>query len=269
MPELPEVETTRLGLLAGGIPGKTVTAVTIIDGRLRLPIPRDLPSRLTGARLMRIERRGKYLLFAFDSGTLLVHFGMSGSLRLGRPDTPRRLHDRLDIRFGDKVLRLRDPRRFGLALWADADGHERLSGLGVEPLEGEFDGAWLYRATRRRSAPIKIFLMDGRRIAGIGNIYASESLFRAGIDPRSAAGDLSRRRCDRLAAAIKETLNAAIEAGGSSLRDYVAANGKDGRFQQGYFVYGRADVACRRCGARIRRIRLGQRSTFYCPRCQR
>lgn len=270
MPELPEVEITRRGLLPD-LAGRRIDAVVARHARLRYPLPRALGRLLAGRSLRGIDRRGKYLLFRFDHGTLIVHLGMSGSLRLVPAAEPAGRHDHLDIVFGRRALRLRDPRRFGAVLWVedDASAHPLIAPLGIEPLSCAFDGAWLHAATRGRATPVKLFLMDSHAIVGIGNIYASESLFRAGIHPRTPAGRLSRARCQRLAEAVKATLEAALAAGGSSLRDFIHSDGGSGWFQQQHFVYGREGEACRVCGARLRQLRLGQRSTFYCPRCQR
>jgi len=218
-----------------------------------------------------IRRRGKYLLFECDGGHLLVHLGMSGSLRLLPRDTPPGKHDHVDLVFGDRVLRLRDPRRFGAVLWTEAPlaTHPLLAHLGVEPLSRALTTTQLYESTRGHRTAIKQLLMDGRRIVGVGNIYACESLFAAGIDPRTPARRLSRARCERLVAAIKQTLRKAIRAGGASLRDFVRSDGEPGHFQLRAWVYGRAGLPCRRCGALLRRIVQGQRATFYCPRCQR
>lgn len=270
MPELPEVEITRRGLLPT-LPGRKIDAVVARHTALRYPLPRNLARLLAGQVLRCIDRRGKYLLFRFDNGTLILHLGMSGSLRLLPAREPPGRHDHLDLVFGAEVLRLRDPRRFGAALWVkdDASAHPLLAPLGIEPLADDFTGAWLLAATRGRLTPIKPFLMDSHVIVGVGNIYASESLFRAGVDPRTPAGRLSRARCDRIAAAIKVTLEAALAAGGSTLRDFIHSDGGSGWFQQQHSVYGREGQACRVCGTRIRALRLAQRSTFYCPRCQR
>jgi len=270
MPELPEVEITRHGLLPD-LQGKVLDGVVARRAALRYPLPRNLARLLAGKPLRGIDRRGKYLLFRFDHGTLIVHLGMSGSLRLvPLTEAPDR-HDHVDFAFGRKTLRLRDPRRFGAVLWTaeDATRHPLLAPLGVEPLSADFGGDWLYAATRRRETAIKLFLMDSHAIVGVGNIYASESLFRAGIDPRTPAGRLSRPRCARLSDAVRATLEAALAAGGSTLRDFIHSDGSAGWFQQQHFVYGRAGEPCRACGARIRALRMGQRSTFYCPRCQR
>jgi formamidopyrimidine-DNA glycosylase len=270
VPELPEVETTRLGLLS--LQGQTITAVTIRHPMLRWPIPAQLAAILPGQRLQALTRRAKYILAECDSGTLLLHLGMSGRLCLLSQDEVAGKHDHFDIHFSDgRVLRLRDPRRFGAVLWTEDDParHALLSSLGPEPLEDAFDGTWLYRNLRTRSAPIKNALMDSHLVVGVGNIYASESLFRARIDPRKPAYKLSQTDCDRLVHEIKSTLHDALQAGGSSLRDFFGADGNPGYFQQNYFVYGRSGEACRVCTGPITTIRLGQRSTFYCATCQR
>lgn len=270
MPELPEVEVTRRGLSAS-LPGSFVKGADVRERRLRQPVPADLATTLEGQRLVRIDRRGKYLLMRFDHGTLLVHLGMSGGLRVLPPHTPARKHDHVDIRFEHAVLRYSDPRRFGLMLWIDGwqDMHPLLDSLGIEPFGAEFTGAWLHRATRGRRCAIKQFLMDGHVLVGVGNIYASESLFRAGIRPGTAARRLAGTRCDRLVDAVRETLTDALAAGGSTLRDFLSADGEPGYFQQHYFVYGRDGQPCRICGTPIRTLRQGQRSSFYCPSCQK
>jgi formamidopyrimidine-DNA glycosylase len=269
MPELPEVETTRRGI-APELSGRSVTGVIIRNGRLRHPIPADLEKTLAGQPLLAVERRAKYLLFRFPHGSLLVHLGMSGSLRVVPAELPPEKHDHLDIVFGTQALRLRDPRRFGLVLWQAGNAqHPLIAGLGVEPLDDEFSGAWLHKASRGRKTPVKLFLMDAAHVVGIGNIYASESLFRAGIDPTTPVEKLGPRRCERLATCIRETLQDALAAGGSTLRDFVGSNGAPGYFQQQYFAYGRDGEPCRQCQTPIRKRIMGQRATFYCPRCQR
>jgi formamidopyrimidine-DNA glycosylase len=269
MPELPEVEVTRRGL-EPQLTGRVISGVAVREPRLRWPVPKDVHS-LVGRTVKAIHRRGKYLLVDCSDGHLILHLGMSGSLRVLPAGTPPQKHDHFDLQFGDRILRLRDPRRFGAVLWtsADIDTHPLLVHLGLEPLSRTLHPARLHQLTRGHRAPIKQFLMDGRRIVGVGNIYANESLFRAGINPRSPAGKLSLERCVRLAAAIKRTLRAAIRAGGSTLRDFVGADGSAGYFQQRYSVYDRAGKECRRCGATIRKIQQGQRSTYYCPSCQK
>lgn len=273
MPELPEVEVTRLGV-APLIEGRTVTRVVTRRPDLRWPFPAGLDKLLRGKTVLGTGRRGKYLLIRFEHGTLIVHLGMSGHLRVLPPATPPQLHDHFDLVVGDQAVRLHDPRRFGAVLWHGNDAgpieqHPMLLGLGVEPLEEGFSGATLYAGTRGRKAPIKQVLLAGDIVVGVGNIYACESLFKAGINPKTPAGRISRNRYDKLALAIKEILAAAIVQGGSTLRDFIAVNGQSGYFQQTYFVYDRAGVDCRVCGAPVRQIRQGQRSTFYCVNCQK
>ncbi|SFD87954.1 bifunctional DNA-formamidopyrimidine glycosylase/DNA-(apurinic or apyrimidinic site) lyase [Massilia yuzhufengensis] len=277
MPELPEVEVTRRGV-APHIEGRIVQQVVLRREGLRWPFPPALSELLVGRRITHTDRRGKYLLICFEHGTLIVHLGMSGHLRVLPPGVEPRKHDHFDLVVdgpdGRQVLRLHDPRRFGAVLWHDKDEggldeHMLLRGLGVEPLGDGFSGELLWRATRKRSAPIKQVLLAGDIVVGVGNIYACESLFRAGINPKTAAARISRARYDRLADAIKEILAAAIVQGGSTLKDFIAVNGQSGYFQQTYFVYDRAGVPCRNCGTPIRQIKQGQRSTFYCVQCQR
>lgn len=271
MPELPEVETTRRGL-APLVTHQRIRTAIVRNRALRLPVPRDLPRLLAGATICGITRRGKYLLFDCGTGTLILHLGMSGRLWVVEGAAPPQPHDHFDLVLENgTVVRLRDPRRFGLVLWRKNDPlrHPLLHAIGPEPFSADFDGAWLHRVTRNRGAAIKHVLMDGHVVAGVGNIYANEALFRAGISPRTAARRLSRERCHVLAAKIRETLELAINAGGSSLRDYVASDGTAGNYQSQFMVYDRAGEPCYRCGALIRGIRQGQRSTFFCPRCQR
>jgi len=270
MPELPEVEITRRGI-APFVEGRTVTGVVVRDRRLRWPVPRDLARRLSGRTVQRVLRRGKYLLLDCGAGWLIVHLGMSGSLRITEPGAKLRPHEHVDLVFGRMALRLRDPRRFGAVLWTSGNvgSHPLIAGLGVEPLSPAFSGAWLHAATRHRRTGIKPLLMNAAIVVGIGNIYANESLFRAGISPRTPAARLSRARCDKLVQAVVETLSAAITAGGSSLRDFVHSDGGSGWFQQQYFVYSRTGLPCRVCGSAIRQLRQGQRSSFYCPTCQK
>lgn len=276
MPELPEVETTRRGL-APAVEHRVIRRAIVRHRGLRLPVPRGLEQRLAGARVTALSRRGKYLLFECirgkgEAGALIVHLGMSGRLWLVDAVTPAEKHDHFDLEFDNgSVVRLRDPRRFGLVLWQAGDPlqHALLAAIGPEPLTPAFDGNVLHRETRNRSAPIKLVLMNSHVVAGVGNIYANEALFKAGIDPRVAARRLSRARCDALAMAIKKTLGLAIDAGGSTLRDYVGGDGRAGYFQNQFLVYGRAGEPCTRCGAAIRELRLAQRATCYCPKCQR
>jgi formamidopyrimidine-DNA glycosylase len=277
MPELPEVEVTRLGV-APHLEGRLVDSVLLRRDGLRWPFPPALPALLAGKRILSVGRRGKYLLIHFAHGTLIIHLGMSGHLRVLPPGTELKKHDHFDLVVGSgadmQVLRLHDPRRFGAVLWhpnddGELDSHLLLRGLGVEPLEDGFSGELLFRASRKRSAPVKQFLLAGDVVVGVGNIYACESLFRAGINPKTAAGRIARGRYDKLAVAIREILAEAIVQGGSTLRDFIAVNGRSGYFQQTYFVYDREGVPCRNCGAPVRRIVQGQRSTFYCVNCQK
>lgn len=270
MPELPEVETTRLGL-APHVVDQTIARVDVREHRLRWPVPHNLPELLQAKTVQNLQRRGKYLLFGFGHGTLIAHLGMSGSLRLARPDETLKKHDHLDLVFeSGAVLRYHDPRRFGAVLWTAeaAESHPLLTSLGVEPLEAAFDGAYLRRHAKNRQLAVKLFIMDSKIVVGVGNIYASEALFRAGIDPRRAAGGISPARYQRLAHAIQEVLTEAIRQGGTTLRDFVNGHGQPGYFQQTLNVYGREDQPCPSCGGMIRCLRLGQRSTFYCTACQ-
>jgi formamidopyrimidine-DNA glycosylase len=270
MPELPEVETTRLGLLPR-LQGRTLSRIVVRNPHLRWPVPDDLEARLAGHALSRLDRRGKYLLFDFGAATQIVHLGMSGSLRFAAPDEPAALHDHVDWVFDDgTTLRLRDPRRFGAVLWTrDLSRHPLLGHLGPEPLTPAFDAAYLHAQCQRRKTAIKQVIMDAQVVVGVGNIYASESLFHAGIRPATSARRLSRPACVRLAAAIRQVLAAAIAAGGSSLRDYVHSSGELGYFQLQTRVYDRAGLPCKACATPIRRIVQGQRASFYCPTCQR
>ncbi len=270
MPELPEVETTRRGI-APHITGRRVIRVVVRESRLRWPVPPELEQQLPGQTIDSVERRGKYLLLGTNRGTLILHLGMSGSLRLLDSGEPPRRHDHLDILFeGDRCLRLRDPRRFGAALWTETDPqrHERLANLGPEPLDNGFNGDHLYSRARGRRIAIKPFIMDSRVVVGVGNIYACESLFMAGIHPLRPAGRISRKRCKRLASAIQHTLRRAIAAGGTTLRDFLSSEGRPGYFRQQLQVYGRPGEPCLRCHNPIRQIQQAQRSTFYCSRCQ-
>ena len=307
MPELPEVEVTRRGV-APHIEGRIVDSVLLRREGLRWPFPPGLSEMLSGQRILHTGRRGKYLLIGFAHGTLIIHLGMSGHLRVLPSGTEAKKHDHFDLVIeaseagnvdgkqqgapplegatvageaevayasGEKkVLRMNDPRRFGAVLWhphddGELDQHVLLRGLGVEPLEDGFSGELLYRETRRRSAPVKQVLLAGDIVVGVGNIYACESLFRAGINPKTPASRIGRGRYDKLAEAIRLILAEAIVQGGSTLRDFIAVNGQSGYFQQTYFVYDRAGVPCRNCGAGIRQIKQGQRSTFYCVNCQK
>ncbi len=270
MPELPEVEITRRGLLP--LLNQTVKNVVIRNASMRWPIPAHLPETLKNQKLISLTRRAKYILATFENGTLLLHLGMSGRISLLDRNYPPEKHDHFDVEFNDnQVLRLRDPRRFGAVLWAglEPNKHALLSALGPEPLEDTFSGKYLHQHIRTRSATIKTTMMDGHLVVGVGNIYASESLFRARINPQTPANKVSLAKCEQLVAEIKATLNDALAAGGSSLRDFFGTDGNPGYFQQEYFVYGRTGEPCKICAKPIKTVRLGQRSTFYCASCQK
>jgi len=271
MPELPEVETTRRGVLPH-VAGRRVKALHLYDRRLRWPVPRQLPALLAGRTIDTVDRRSKYLLFRLGDDTLLVHLGMTGSLRVFTTPPPRRPHDHIDLVLDDgTTLRYHDPRRFGAMLWLPAGTglHPLLSALGPEPFDPAFDAAYLHRETRRRTAAIKLALMDNHLVVGVGNIYANEALFRAGIRPTIAARRLTRPRLGRLVDVVRETLTEAIAKGGSTLRDYVDSQGEPGYFQLDYYVYGREGLPCRVCGSPLKSRRLGGRATTWCPTCQR
>ena len=271
MPELPEVETTRRGI-EPWLVGRQIESLLVREWRLRWRVPRSLPGRLRGARIHSVGRRAKYLLIATDAGTLILHLGMSGSLRILDANSPPLAHDHLDLVLDSgRCLRFNDPRRFGCLLFTTGEParHKLLARLAVEPLSEEFTGGALWTRARGRRASIKAFIMDSRIVAGVGNIYASEALFRAGIRPGLAAGRVSRIRMEALAAAIRDVLSEAIGVGGTTLRDYVDASGMPGYFGQRLFVYERTGKPCRRCKTPIRQFTQGQRSTYWCPRCQR
>jgi len=273
MPELPEVEVTRRAL-ALLVEGRAVRRALVREARLRWPVPRALARHLAGQVVERLERRGKYLLWRFAEGTLISHLGMSGAWRVYRQAPRPGPHDHVDLVFDACTLRLTDPRRFGALLWhprarGEVARHRLLAGLGCEPFDPRFDGRLLHARTRGRRVSVKEVLLAGKIVVGVGNIYASESLFRAGIDPRAAAGSLGPRRCERLAQAVRAVLSEAISAGGSTLRDFVGAEGSAGEFTLAAAVYGRAGSPCRACGAPIRRLVQSARATYFCPRCQR
>ncbi|HET9034405.1 MAG TPA: bifunctional DNA-formamidopyrimidine glycosylase/DNA-(apurinic or apyrimidinic site) lyase [Dokdonella sp.] len=270
MPELPEVETTRRGI-EPYLLEQRISRLVIRQPQLRWPIPQTLIAALPGKRIESIERRAKYLLVNTPVGSALLHLGMSGSLRVLDPQTPPGKHDHYDwLLDSGRMLRFTDPRRFGSLLWQPLGStHDLLARLGPEPLGERFDGDYLWRLSRGRSASVKTFIMDQAIVVGVGNIYAAEALFAAGIHPRRKAGSVSRNRYANLAEAIKRILSYAIERGGTTLRDFISPDGVPGYFEQELFVYGRAGEPCRNCGAPVRSITLGQRSTFYCPRCQR
>lgn len=270
MPELPEVETSRRGI-APWVEHQRVSDVIVRDRRLRWPVPEDIDMRLPGQEIRSVQRRAKYLLFDTAAGTAMLHLGMSGSVRIIDGDEPAGLHDHVDIRFASgKALRFRDPRRFGSLLWAERPyEHALLRDLGPEPLSDEFTGRYLHQAAHGRRVSIKPFIMNASVVVGVGNIYASEALFGAGIHPKRRAGRVAAARMDRLAEVIKAVLERAISAGGTTLRDFHGGNGEPGYFKQQLDVYDREGRPCRRCGTPVSAIVLGQRSTYYCKSCQR
>jgi formamidopyrimidine-DNA glycosylase len=271
MPELPEVETTRRGI-APSVSGRVIERVIVREPRLRWRVPCDLPDLAAGQRVRDLRRRAKYLLFDLERGTMILHLGMSGSLRLLPSSTATLPHDHVDIVLDSGVcVRFNDPRRFGSLLWTSDDplSHPLLEALAPEPLSPAFNGEYLARAARRRRVAIKQLLMNSQLVVGVGNIYASEALFRAGIRPRRAAGRLSRAEFDALAKAVKAVLREAIRSGGTTLRDYINPEGMPGYFRQKLFVYERSGEPCRICRKPVRQFVQGQRSTYYCPGCQK
>lgn len=271
MPELPEVETTRCGI-APHIENNTITKVIVRNRSLRWPIPNGLNNKLKDKIITSVTRRAKYLLINTNAGSLIVHLGMSGSLRILPSTTAVEKHDHFEIQFKDgQCLRLRDPRRFGCVLWEkkDPSQHKLLINLGPEPLDETFNAALLFEKSRKRKTTIKQFIMDAKVVVGVGNIYASESLFLAGIRPTRAAGKITKKNAQDLTLAIKKILKQAIKQGGTTLKDFKSSDGKPGYFQQKLKVYDRKDKACLTCEKPIKNITLGQRSTFYCAHCQK
>ncbi|WP_373509660.1 bifunctional DNA-formamidopyrimidine glycosylase/DNA-(apurinic or apyrimidinic site) lyase [Thiocapsa sp.] len=274
MPELPEVETTLRGIRPY-LEGSRIERLIVRDPRLRRPIPPETAERVAGQAVQSLTRRSKYLLIGLDHGSLLIHLGMSGSLRVVAADSPPKKHDHLDLVLADRrCLRFHDPRRFGLFLWLPEtpqlaeSRHPLLRGLGPEPLGTAFDGDYLHRLSRERRVVVKIFLMDASVVVGVGNIYANESLFLAGIHPARACHRIGLERYRRLAEVIRGVLEASITQGGTTLRDFVQEDGNPGYFAQSLRVYGRTGEPCVACGAPLRQRRIGQRSSFYCVHCQ-
>jgi len=269
VPELPEVETTRRGITPL-IEGRVIERVVVRERRLRWPVPAGLEDEIQGQRIRSVARRAKYLLMALERCDLIVHLGMSGSLRFLASEHPPGPHDHIDWVFATGTLRLNDPRRFGCVLLArDASRHRLIAGLGPEPLEAEFTAAWLRKACRGRKVAIKQLLMNASVVVGVGNIYANEALFRAGIHPKRAAGRIGSERLEHLVAAVRAVLTESIEYGGTTLRDFVGSDGRPGYFRIALRVYDRAGEPCLQCATAIRRIVQGQRATYYCPQCQR
>ena len=270
MPELPEVETVRRGL-APHLTGQVVTGVVVRQPRLRWPVPEQLAAQLPGQPIQRVERRAKYLLLRTDAGTAILHLGMTGRLRLLSAATPLQKHDHVDLALASGYcLRFNDSRRFGAVLWTTAppERHPLLQALGPEPFDAAFSGAYLHRRAQGRTSAVKTFIMDNRVVVGVGNIYANEALFAAGISPLRPAGQVTETECDRLAIAIREILTEAIRQGGTTLRDFIGGDGEPGYFQQSLRVYDRRGLPCAVCGQPIQHCRIGQRATYYCPRCQ-
>lgn len=270
MPELPEVETTLRGI-APHVVGQKVTEIVIRQSRLRWPITAGLAELITGQRLVNVLRRGKYLLLDFGNGHALIHLGMSGSLRIVKPDEPPLFHDHFDLVFGKCVLRYCDPRRFGCLLWVDGEPelHKLLADLGPEPLTDKFTADYLYERSRKRSQAIKQFIMDSKIVVGVGNIYANESLFMAGIKPIRKAGSLTRKNCEDLVRDVKFVLQRSIDQGGTTLRDFVGGDGKPGYFKQQLLVYGRGGEPCTLCKKPLKEVRMNDRTTVYCAACQK
>lgn len=269
MPELPEVETSRRGI-SPHIVGKTLEALIVRQAKLRWPVPQDLEQQIIGLRLNATSRRGKYLLLDFGAGTLIIHLGMSGSLRISSQNNSPQKHDHIDWVFSDgTVLRYNDPRKFGAVLWTtQPEHHPLLSTLGPEPLSENLNAVYLFKMASQRRIPIKSFIMDSHVVVGVGNIYASESLYWAGIHPTRSAGEVNLAEFEKLVTSIQKVLSHAIEQGGTTLRDYVNPDGKPGYFQQTLQVYGRRDEACRHCSTSIQHLKIGQRASYFCPRCQ-
>ncbi|HMN03708.1 bifunctional DNA-formamidopyrimidine glycosylase/DNA-(apurinic or apyrimidinic site) lyase [Geobacter anodireducens] len=271
MPELPEVETTLRGI-APHVTGRRVTAVTARAAKLRLPIPPELGERLTGKVIEGVERRAKYLLLRCGDGTAIIHLGMTGTLRVAPAGSPPGKYDHLDLVLDDgRTLRFRDPRKFGLVLWTGSDplAHPLLAQLGPEPFPPLFNGSYLFARSRKRNTAIKLLLMDNRIVVGVGNIYANEALFRARIHPERAAGSLSEEDCATLATAVEDVLRDAIAEGNATLHEFIAAEVPSGYFRIDLAVYGRTGKVCTACGTPIARTRLGNRSTWFCPLCQK
>lgn len=269
MPELPEVETTRRGIRPHLL-NRKVTTVLVREPRLRWPVSPALSQNLTGTTVTEVSRRGKYIFIETKAGRAMIHLGMSGSLRVLSAAVEPEKHDHIDLGLDDgRVLRYRDPRRFGSFFWLPLDSsHSLIDSLGPEPLEPEFDGEYLFERSRKKSVAVKQFVMDSKVVVGVGNIYANESLFLTGIHPERKAGSISKKRYSELAVNIKLVLAAAIEAGGTTLRDFVKEDGKPGYFRHELKVYGRGNEPCVKCGSQLREIRLGQRTTVFCRKCQ-
>ncbi len=270
MPELPEVETSRRGI-EPHLLNKTIKSIEIRQHKLRWPVPENLASLATGKKIRGVCRRAKYIYLKLDNGCIIIHLGMSGSLRICEKEMPPEKHDHIDICVSNKILRLRDPRKFGCVLWTplDINEHKLIKPLGPEPLTAKFNASYLHKKANKRQCSIKTFIMNSHIVVGVGNIYASESLFKAGINPKRKAGNISLNRLQKLVDAIKQTLTEAIKQGGTTLRDFTSETGQPGYFAQKLLVYGKVDEDCTVCGKPIKQIKQQARSTYYCSNCQK
>jgi len=271
MPELPEVETSRRGI-EPHLLNRKIKKVTIRQHKLRWPIPKNLPQLVSGKKILAVSRRAKYIYLKLENGTIIIHLGMSGSLRICTEKVPAEKHDHIDIQVSNnKILRLRDPRKFGCVLWAkgNVEEHKLIKPLGPEPLDDSFTADYLHTKAKKRQCSIKAFIMNSHIVVGVGNIYASEALFRSGINPKRQAGKISIARIEKLVTAIKLTLAAAIIEGGTTLRDFTGISGQPGYFAQKLLVYGRTGEQCSQCGEPIKQFTQQARSTFYCSTCQK
>jgi formamidopyrimidine-DNA glycosylase len=267
MPELPEVETTLRGI-APFIEGQTIMALSVRQPSLRWPVTDNIQTITRGQKIGQLTRRAKYIVLSLESGSILIHLGMSGSLRIADPSETWRKHDHIEMQLSNgRAIRYHDPRRFGCWLWSAAD-HHQLKNLGPEPLSNDFDGDYLFQASRNRKLAVKPFIMTNAVVVGVGNIYATEALFRSGIRPNRAANKISKQRYQILSNNIQVILAEAIKQGGTTLRDFINSDGQPGYFQQSLDVYGRGGERCKKCGATLKELKLGQRSSVYCPSCQ-
>lgn len=271
MPELPEVETTLRGIQPH-IEGQQISKITVRHHQLRWPIPRHLNQLLQNKVIHQVQRRAKYLLLDLQIGTLILHLGMSGSLKILSHATPAQKHDHIDFELKNKkILRFTDPRRFGAVLWTEDDPmmHALLKNLGPEPLSKEFSGRYLWQRAQKKQTNIKSFIMNNKIVVGVGNIYAAEALFLAKLHPQRAVNTMTQDQFEQLAKAIKVILRQSIKKGGTTLKDFVDSNGQPGYFSQSLKVYGRVGLACEVCGTKLQSARLGQRSTVFCVKCQK
>jgi len=268
MPELPEVETTKNGLQKL-LANKIITKVEILNSNLRWKVDQSIKSKINNQTIRSFSRRGKYILFNLNKGYLMIHLGMSGKINVVDIQEPLQKHDHFLLHFDKKVMRFNDPRRFGSIFYLESLDHKLLNSLGVEPLEDLFHENFLFESSRNKTQNVKAFIMDSRIVVGVGNIYACESLYMAGINPKTKANKISKLRYINLTNNIRMVLNKAIQAGGTTLQDFAKVDGKPGYFSQELSVYGRGNENCYNCNGKIKRIVQNQRSTFYCPKCQK